>query len=252
MIGRAPQALEVAAWPGGCGMDVHKGSEGAADGDGFEFDLRARRVYVTDEAILAGLRRYARKVGGRRFGTKEWDAWRGKPCGVATVVARYGSWRAALAKVGVEDGRARSYSAEELVANLEAVWKKLRRPPGTVAMGRLGKCSAGPYLRHWGSVREACEAVAAYHAGEISREELLRGRSPEEKKRARTGVPVGVRWRVLKRDGYRCVVCGRSPAKEPWVELHVDHVVAAARGGGDEESNLRTLCSACNLGKGGE
>lgn len=54
------------------------------------------------------------------------------------------------------------------------------------------------------------------------------------------------RFLVLRRDGFRCRYCGR-PA--PDVVLHVDHVIARANGGGDDDANLVTACRECNLGK---
>jgi 5-methylcytosine-specific restriction endonuclease McrA len=58
-----------------------------------------------------------------------------------------------------------------------------------------------------------------------------------------------VRWRILKRDEYRCVLCGRSPATHAGLSLQIDHVIPVSRGGGDEEANLRTLCGECNNGR---
>lgn len=63
-----------------------------------------------------------------------------------------------------------------------------------------------------------------------------------------------VRYRVLKRDGFKCRACGRSPALGPYedgtpVELVADHVIAWAKGGSSDESNLQTLCFRCNAGK---
>jgi 5-methylcytosine-specific restriction endonuclease McrA len=54
---------------------------------------------------------------------------------------------------------------------------------------------------------------------------------------------------VLRRDRFRCVTCGRSPATDLGCVLHVDHVVAFSREGKTREDNLRTLCDDCNLGK---
>lgn len=56
-----------------------------------------------------------------------------------------------------------------------------------------------------------------------------------------------LRYQVLKRDHYRCVICGRGA--EDGVKLHVDHIMPVARGGKTVMSNLRTLCQDCNLGK---
>lgn len=57
-----------------------------------------------------------------------------------------------------------------------------------------------------------------------------------------------MRYDVLRRDGYRCQLCGRSA--NDGVILHVDHVIPVSRGGRTVMSNLRTLCEECNLGKG--
>lgn len=56
-----------------------------------------------------------------------------------------------------------------------------------------------------------------------------------------------VRFLVLRRDGFRCVYCGRSAAD---VELHVDHVHPKSKGGDNEITNSVSACATCNLGKG--
>jgi hypothetical protein len=56
-----------------------------------------------------------------------------------------------------------------------------------------------------------------------------------------------LRYRIFKRDGFRCQICGRTQADD--VTLHVDHRKSVADGGSDELENLQTLCSDCNLGK---
>lgn len=55
------------------------------------------------------------------------------------------------------------------------------------------------------------------------------------------------RFLVLKRDGFRCVYCGRQAGA---VELHVDHIQAKANGGADDIENYASSCRDCNLGKG--
>lgn len=53
---------------------------------------------------------------------------------------------------------------------------------------------------------------------------------------------------VFKRDGFRCIYCGRTPSTDG-VKLHVDHKVPVDMGGEDSLDNLQTLCSECNEGK---
>lgn len=62
----------------------------------------------------------------------------------------------------------------------------------------------------------------------------------------KNGIKPSLRFRVLKRDGSACKICGRRP---PDVSLHVDHIIPISRGGLTEERNLQTLCGDCNMGK---
>lgn len=57
------------------------------------------------------------------------------------------------------------------------------------------------------------------------------------------------RMRILRRDGFRCQLCGRAANDADGLTLHVDHRMPVAKGGGDEDSNLWTLCSECNGAK---
>lgn len=60
------------------------------------------------------------------------------------------------------------------------------------------------------------------------------------------------RRRIYDRDGNRCRRCGRG---EPEVRLEIDHILPRSKGGTNIDSNLQTLCQACNnwkLNHGGE
>jgi 5-methylcytosine-specific restriction endonuclease McrA len=60
---------------------------------------------------------------------------------------------------------------------------------------------------------------------------------------------IGLRFKVLQRDQFRCKLCGRSPSTELGCILHVDHIVPFSKGGKTTFENLQTLCSDCNVGK---
>lgn len=62
----------------------------------------------------------------------------------------------------------------------------------------------------------------------------------------RKAVSTRTRFEVFKRDAFACQYCGSTP---PSVILHVDHVIAVAKGGENHIDNLVTACSRCNLGK---
>lgn len=54
------------------------------------------------------------------------------------------------------------------------------------------------------------------------------------------------RVRVFARDGFQCATCADADPES----LSIDHIVPVSKGGGDEEENLRTLCTSCNSRKG--
>lgn len=79
--------------------------------------------------------------------------------------------------------------------------------------------------------------------------------SPKPKPRLAQGITADQRARILQRNGMTCQVCGAGagepdpfdPAKK--VRLQVDHIIPLNEGGTSDDSNLRTTCSACNLGR---
>ncbi len=60
---------------------------------------------------------------------------------------------------------------------------------------------------------------------------------------------IGLRFKVLQRDRFKCVLCGDHPARNAECVLHVDHVLPWSKGGKTREDNLRTLCATCNVGR---
>ena len=50
---------------------------------------------------------------------------------------------------------------------------------------------------------------------------------------------------ILKRDNYRCVLCGKG--KKESVELHTDHIIPKDKGGKATIENGQTLCSQHNF-----
>ena len=51
---------------------------------------------------------------------------------------------------------------------------------------------------------------------------------------------------ILRRDNHTCQQCGETEG-----QLHIDHIVPRRLNGTEDVNNLRVLCRACNLKKGG-
>jgi hypothetical protein len=59
----------------------------------------------------------------------------------------------------------------------------------------------------------------------------------------RDPIPEDVKLLVGARDAGACVRCGSNK------ELHFDHIIPVAKGGGNGEANIQFLCQPCNLKK---
>jgi HNH endonuclease len=97
---------------------------------------------------------------------------------------------------------------------------------------------------------ELLEPREFVHNGEVATNGFgFLGTSHLDDVAAESGLAKGkLRMRVLERDGYRCVVCGRRPKDHLDLELHVHHVVPRRLGGPTAEENLVTLCGTCHKG----
>jgi len=78
---------------------------------------------------------------------------------------------------------------------------------------------------------------------------------PPEKSSVKFSRPISAKLRaeILDRNRFTCQMCGHSPGEIDSVtgrkvRLHIGQINDKSRGGKEELSNLRTLCSTCNRG----
>ena len=199
--------------------------------------------------LLADLRSVAAKVGRDHIAQNE---YRKLGQYSSTVMKkRFGSWNKALEAAGLATVTRQSTSKAALTENLLEVWTALGRQPRKGEMrAPISRFTHHPYIRQYGSW-----LVAMKQFTEFANSEALQVAAEEPAPVDTRGprIPsLRLRFRVLVRDGFRCRVCGRSPALEAGVLLHIDHITAWAAGGSTTLDNLQTLCDRCNLGKSDE
>jgi 5-methylcytosine-specific restriction endonuclease McrA len=223
----------------------------------FKFD-RPRQDRISDEVIIAELQRIAELVGYRTFTRHEFDQM-ASLCKGSVVLSRFKKWSKALEATGLnlkchKNPRKDQISKNDLICELARVWKLLgHRPSKTEWDNSDAKYSYTTYKTRFGGWVNACmalvengtEAESSPRQSNQPKEVILK--IPKEKSR---NVPLKIRLGVLKRDDYKCVLCGRSPATHAGVTLHLDHIVPYSNGGAAVKDNLRTLCAECNWGKG--
>jgi hypothetical protein len=63
----------------------------------------------------------------------------------------------------------------------------------------------------------------------------------------RKSIKPSLRFEILKRDNYRCQMCGVT-AKDG-ATLEIDHITPVSKGGSNDADSLQVLCRDCNIGK---
>lgn len=99
-------------------------------------------------------------------------------------------------------------------------------------------------LKKNGVIRSFSEAFnLAIKRGRKSYTHLMKN---EKSSSRRKGISPKLRFEILKRDNFKCVLCGKKASDD---RLEIDHIVPIVANGDNSKNNLRTLCSECNNGK---
>jgi len=219
-----------------------------------KFELRPYTKSVSKNEIINDFKKIAGRLNKKSVTQREYVK-HGK-YSVKTVYSKFGSWKGILdaANLRLSSNIGSVISENDLFINLEEVWIKLGRQPSYNEMVKpLSKYHACTYERRYGGWRKALEAFvkSMNEEGNISSMEGIKKLKiqPGTKHKTKRDINWRLRFLVLKRDNFKCKACGRSPATDPKVVLHVDHIKAWANGGETVLENLQTLCSKCNIGK---
>jgi len=207
------------------------------------------------EEIIEKLQSIARRMGRNHVTSQELadEGITARP-----VRRLFGPYKKALEAAGLtQSPLSRRYTDEECFENLLNVWTAFGRQPSFSEIERPpSQVGSKAYVSRWGSWRKALAAFVervnqdADEAVVIDAPNISEPLQEIAPKRTGRSVPLGLRYTVLKRDRFRCVLCGKSPATDHITVLHVDHYKAWSKDGETILANLRSLCSECNLGKG--
>ncbi|MCX6158108.1 MAG: HNH endonuclease [Ignavibacteriae bacterium] len=205
-----------------------------------------------------------------------------------TFETRFGSWLKAKELAGLKRREHPSISDEDYFKNLEEVWIKLGRQPHFSDMKiPFSKYSGSGYYHNFGGWRKALESFIEYinkdETSEVTidstKDNILNSllqpidtpiilrinvktniekpntnilpkipKNPIIEHKTKRGVSDRLRYRVMKRDEFKCQLCGRSWSQDNVLEI--DHVISWSKGGETTFDNLKTLCYSCNRGKG--
>lgn len=187
-----------------------------------------------------------------------------------TCSKRFSSWNDALQQAGLKPFERVSNQRiddDAMLKEIERIWIKLgRQPTSSDIKAGISQYSLHAYAEHFGGWRGALQAFMQYieeisddesideepyaNVKDIGEESVACKEIGHLRHKTSRNVNLRLRYEVFCRDNFKCCICGNSPAKDPAIKLHVDHIMPWSKGGETVMENLQTLCSKCNLGKG--
>ena len=87
----------------------------------------------------------------------------------------------------------------------------------------ISSISSGSYLRKFGQWSNALKMFIQY-INETEKVYSIENHNVTYHKTKRD-VNLRMRFIVMQRDNFKCCACGASPARDPSVELHIDHII---------------------------
>lgn len=228
-------------------------------------NLQRHRIdRLSDQEIIKELKDVAKHYDFVKFTRHEFDK-AAKNCKGTAVLARFGTWEVALSKIGVElkkrPKKSRHFISEnDLMIEMARIFDTLGHRPSKTEWEALNpKFSYTTYkTRYKGWVNAWQYFFENFKGIEIKSTETkepindIKKNTIEISTEEKRTIPLKLRLKVFQRDNFKCAYCGASPAVDPNIQLHIDHIVPFSKGGKTELSNLQTLCQNCNWGKGND
>lgn len=229
----------------------------SSDNRGFKGPPVSRKM--SNDDILASLLKLAIKLQRTQLTVE--DVEENLPFSRYSLIRRWGTSHAAFEAAGLTGTKLEHrYTDEHCFNNLLKVWTHYGRPPKHKEMSfPPSEVGGKAYMLRFGTWNKALAAFV---------ERVNEDQEPEPNEKVslpaatvpsqttviaadeRRDISIGLRFRVLHRDRFKCVLCGDHPARNADCVLHVDHILPWSRGGKTREDNLRTLCAPCNVGRG--
>lgn len=229
---------------------------------GLENKIDKSNEHKSNEHMISLLKNTAKKLNKNTLTKGEFE----KNCDKihsSTIINNFGSWLKALKAAGLKvTNLGKRYTDEECFENLLKVWTHYGRPPQYKEMKEYPS-SVGPkaYIIRWKTWNNALQAFVDKINSDVKTEttsvdesiETIQNLKTKSKKIVKVedlrDIKLGLRFKVLHRDNFKCVYCGKSPATHINCELHIDHIEPFSKGGKTKLENLQTSCKECNLGK---
>lgn len=225
--------------------------------------IHTKNRKLSKEQIIKELQRVAKILNKNSFTANEFEQHSEMSRTSKGFYREFGSFKKAMEAADlIPPIESKRYDDTERFENLLNVWTHYGRQPSYSEM-KTYPSIVGPkaYVTRWGSWTKALVAFVEIVNKDIQEQDIaekddnkVRVKADSKRKTIkeedRREIKLGLRYKILSRDNFKCIKCGDSPATNPQCKLHVDHIIPFSKGGKTRIDNLQTTCSDCNLGKG--
>lgn len=226
------------------------------------FIYKANRK-LSKNQIIDELKRVAKELNKDSFTAHEFEQYSEMSRTSPGFYREFGSFKKAMEAADlIPPIESKRYDDTERFENLLNVWIHYGRQPSYLEM-KTYPSIVGPkaYVTRWGSWTKALIAFVDKVNEDVQEQDFTEKKDVKNETKAsskrktikeedRREIKLGLRYKILLRDSFKCVKCGDSPATNHECKLHVDHIIPFSKGGKTRIDNLQTLCDNCNLGKG--
>ena len=208
--------------------------------------IKPKNAPVSDTDIIDDIIRVSKEIGSKKVTLKLYSEL-GK-YNNTTASRRFGTWNKALKAAGLQVSNETDITDERLYENILNLWQHLGKQPARSDLeNTISEFSQSPYKRRFKTWTNSLMSFVKY-ANEEDKELYLESTVNDNNSRKSTRDPsLRLRYKVLVNNHFTCQQCGASPAKNPAVILHLDHIIPWSKGGETTLENLQTLCSQCGF-----
>ena len=207
-----------------------------------------RTGYYSDDEIIQDVLSVKNRLGIDLLTGREY--YKHGSFGSKAIIKHFGSWGKLVDRLGFKKAAVHvKHTQSELFGMMKALWDEKGRRPTMAEYEKYSGHTQKYILARFKSWSDFLSKFLIYaNGGGIS----VVPQVVSKPSIGSRGISKKLRYLVMKRDNWTCVLCGVKRTSTNDVQLHVDHILPYSKGGKTVMSNLRTLCSTCNLGRGNE
>jgi hypothetical protein len=224
---------------------------------------------VTKAQVLEELEKVAEYYNFIEFSRQKFEKVASFGSGVITRQFD-GSWRKALDSLNIHlmnkgitlsprlSTRNQVHSDKELFDEIGRIWKLVGHQPSLTEWREANPKILYNFVNfRFSRWIKACSEYIEYVMGNEIREDnfIIPDQLPKKTQlKARyfyknsnyRNITILSRMKILRRDNFCCVFCGKSPVTDNSTKLHIGHIKPFSQGGSCSMENLQTICNECN------